>query len=111
MMKIQVKSVHFHADSKLVAFIEKKLTRLSRYFDHVPVEAEVHLKLQETGGPVRDKITEVFLKVPGGPLMDKKIARTFEDAITASSETLKRQLVRYKEKMTDRKTSPLRDQD
>jgi len=104
-MKIHVKSVHFHADAKLVAFIEKKLTRLARYFDHGTIDAEVHLKLQDTGGPVREKITEIILKVPGNNLIDKKSAYSFEEAITASSETLKRQLVRYKEKITDRKTS------
>jgi putative sigma-54 modulation protein len=100
MMKIHVKSVHFHADSKLVAFIEKKLTRLTRYFNHGTVAAEVHLKLQDTGGPVREKITEIVLKVPGSNLIDKKSAYSFEEAITASAETLKRQLVRYKERTT-----------
>jgi putative sigma-54 modulation protein len=107
MMKIQVKSVHFHADSKLVSFIEKKLTRLSRYFDHGTVEADVHLKLQETGGAVREKITEVILKVPGNNLIDKKTGKTFEEAITSSAETLKRQLIKHKEKVTTHRSAGL----
>lgn len=98
MIQINVKSLHFHADAKLLAFIEKKLSRLGRYFDR-PVEAEVHLKLQDTGSKIHEKITEVKLHVPGGWLMDKKTGRTFEAAITASSDTLKRQLVRHKEKV------------
>jgi putative sigma-54 modulation protein len=98
MMKISVQSVHFHADSKLVEFVEKKLSRLGRYFDR-SVEAEVHLKLQDnSGGKIHEKITEVKLHVPGGWMMDKKVGRTFESAITASVDTLKRQLVRHKEK-------------
>ena len=98
MIQINVKSLHFHADAKLLAFIEQKLSRLGRYFDR-PVEAEVHLKLQDTGNKVHEKITEVKIHVPGGWLMDKKTGRTFEAAITASSDTLKRQLVRHKEKV------------
>ncbi len=97
MIQISVKSLHFHADAKLLEFIEKKLSRLGRYFDK-PVEAEVHLKLQDTGNKIHEKITEVKIHVPGGWLMDKKTGRTFEAAITASSDTLKRQLVRHKEK-------------
>ena len=97
MIQISVQSLHFHADEKLIQFIKQKLTRLSRYFDR-PVEVEVHLKLQDTGSKVHEKITEVKIHVPGGWLMDKKTGRTFESAISVSVDTIKRQLVRYKEK-------------
>jgi putative sigma-54 modulation protein len=99
MMNISVKAIHFNADSKLVAFIEEKLQRLSKYFDR-EITAEVHLKLQSTGSPVRQKITEIHLHVPGGWIVDKKSDLTFESALTASVDTLKRQLIRFKEKNT-----------
>jgi len=101
MMKVNVQSIHFHADAKLVEFIEKKLMRLQRYFDkNRSVEAEVRLKLQNTGGAVHEKIIEVKLKVPNGWMVDKKTGRTFESAITASTDTLKRQLLRHKERIS-----------
>lgn len=100
-MKISVKSLHFSADSKLVEYVEKKLSRLNRYFER-SVDAEVHLKLQDTGGRVQDKITEIRLHVPGGWLMDKKTGKTFEEAVDESVDTLKRQLLRYKEKISNR---------
>lgn len=101
MMKVNVQSIHFHADAKLVEFIEKKLSRLDRYFDkNRPIEAEVHLKLQDTGSQVYEKVIEIKLHVPGGWMIDKKTGRTFESAITASADTLKRQLLRHKEKTT-----------
>ncbi|MCB9305287.1 MAG: ribosome-associated translation inhibitor RaiA [Lewinellaceae bacterium] len=99
MMNISVKAVHFHADEKLVTYIEKKINRLTRYFDR-SIDAEVHLKLQDTGGRVREKITEIKLHVPGGWMMDKKTGKTFESAINASVVTLKRQLLRHKEKLS-----------
>ena len=101
MMNISVKAIDFSADSKLIAFIEKKLQRLSRYFDR-EITAEVHLKLQNTGSSIKQKIAEVHLQIPGGWLVDKKSDLTFENAIVASSETLKRQLIRHKEKMIKR---------
>ena len=99
MMKISVKSLHFNADSKLIEYVEKKLNRLSRYFDRT-VDAEVHLKVQDTGSRIQDKITEIKIHVPGGWLMDKKTGKTFEEAVDESIDTLKRQLLRYKEKMS-----------
>ncbi|MDX2279813.1 MAG: ribosome-associated translation inhibitor RaiA [Saprospiraceae bacterium] len=97
MMKIQVKSVHFHADSKLLAFIEEKISRLNRYFEHT-LEAEVHLKLQDTGARVREKIAEIRLKVPGSVLVYKKSGKSFEVAVHAAADNLKRQLVQFKER-------------
>jgi putative sigma-54 modulation protein len=97
MMKINVKAIHFQADVKLITFIEEKLSRLSRFFKR-PVEVEVLLKLQDNGTSVQEKVTEIRLHAPGGWLMDKKTSRTFESALTASVDTLKRQLVRQKEK-------------
>jgi putative sigma-54 modulation protein len=98
MMTISVKSIHFHADAKLIGFIEKRLQRLTKFFDQ-DIRAEVHLKLQDTGATVKQKITEVHLHIPGGAwLFDKKSDLSFEGAIIASSDTLKRQLLRYKER-------------
>lgn len=101
MMKIVVKSVDFHADTKLVAYIEQKLSRLNRYFDRA-IQADVHLKLQDTGGKVREKLVEIRLGIPGNDLIDKKSGKTFESAATSAIEALKRQLVRHKEKLTMR---------
>jgi putative sigma-54 modulation protein len=101
-MNISIKSVHFHADQKLITYIEKRINRLNRYFERSDIKAEVHLKLENNGGKVHDKITEVKIHVPGGWVMDKKTSKTFESAINASVDTLKRQLVRHKERLSER---------
>jgi putative sigma-54 modulation protein len=96
-MKINVQAVHFNADTKLLNFIENRLSRLSRLFDRIE-NVEITLRLQDNGGKVQEKITEIRLHVPGGWLMDKKTGTTFETAVNASIDTLKRQLMRHKEK-------------
>lgn len=106
MLKVNVQSLHFHADSKLVDYVEKKLSKLGRYVDR-NVEAEVLLKLQDTGSKFQDKITEVRLHVPGGWMIDKKIGSTFESAIDNAVETLKRQLLKHKEKASNHQRTPI----
>jgi putative sigma-54 modulation protein len=97
-MKIQVQSVHFDADSKLLEFIENKLSRLSRFFDNI-IAAEVFLKLQDNGGKVQDKIAEIKIQVPGGIMVDKRISGSFENAVLVSVDSLKRQLTKRKERL------------
>ncbi|MBK8556138.1 MAG: ribosome-associated translation inhibitor RaiA [Lewinellaceae bacterium] len=97
-MKVNVQSVHFHADAKLLSYIERKMDRLSRTFDRIE-SVDVMLKLQDNGGKVQEKISEIKLQVQGGWLLDKKTGRSFETALNASIDTLKRQLVRHKEKV------------
>lgn len=107
-MNISVKSVHFHADAKLLTYVEKKVNRLSKLFGRIE-DVEVHLKLEDNGGRIQEKITEIRMHVPGGWLMDKKTSKTFEAAIDASVDTLKRQLVRYKEKIADHANEKISD--
>lgn len=101
MMNLSVHSLHFHVDAKLVSYIEKKLSRLDKLSNWIR-DAEVHLKLQDTGGKIHEKITEIRLRVPGAILMDRKSSATFESAIDASLDTLRRQLVRHKERISQR---------
>ncbi|HPV56835.1 MAG TPA: HPF/RaiA family ribosome-associated protein, partial [Tenuifilaceae bacterium] len=44
-MNIKIQSIKFDADKKLTDFIEKKVSKLERYFDNI-VDAEVFLRLQ-----------------------------------------------------------------
>jgi putative sigma-54 modulation protein len=107
-MKIQVQSVHFDADSKLLAFIENKVNRLSKFFDNI-IEAEVFLRLQDSGGKVQDKIAEIKLLIPGAVLIDKKISSSFENAVLVSVDSLKRQVINQKEKALEKRQQFLRD--
>lgn len=96
-MKVQTKAIHFSADQKLEMFIQRKIQKLERLFGRI-MTAEVVMKLGENG-KIRDKIVEVRLKVPGNVLVTKGKHKTFEAAFDKSLSTLKRQLIKYKEKI------------
>jgi len=99
-MRVHTETVQFKADKKLLDFIEKKVAKLDQYFDRI-IDANVFLKL-ENSGQVKDKIAEIKLTVPGETLIAKDSDKTFEVAIDAAVEALRRQLLKYKEKMRDK---------
>jgi putative sigma-54 modulation protein len=96
-MKINTVSIHFTADSKLLAFIEKKTKKLEQYFERI-IRVDVFLKL-ENSGQVKDKIVELKVKVPGETLMAKESSKTFERATDMAVDNMTRQIKRYKDKM------------
>ena len=96
-MKVHTQSVHFSADSKLLAFIERKLSKLDQFFDRI-VSAQVTLKL-ENSGQIKDKIAEVRLEIPGSVLFVKETNKSFEASIDSATDALKRQLIKYKERL------------
>jgi putative sigma-54 modulation protein len=95
-MRIHIEAVRFTADQKLIEYIEKKLTKLDLFFDRI-VDINVNLKL-ENSGQIRDKVIEVRVNVPGDTLICKHTDKTFEAAVDAVADNLKRQIVRFKEK-------------
>ena len=100
-MKVYTETVHFKADQKLVDFTEAKLQKMEQYFDRI-IDAKVILKL-ENSGQVKDKVAEVRLNLPGHSLFAKETTKTFEASVDSATDHLKRQLIKYKEKI--RRTS------
>ena len=47
-MKLQVQSIHFDADQKLIDFIQKKIDKLETFYDRM-VDGEVFLRLNNEG--------------------------------------------------------------
>ena len=96
-MKINVETPDFAADSKLLEYIEKKLSKLDHFYDRI-ICADVFLKVQKTSEK-ENKTTEILLSIPGGDLIVKKEARTFEEATNVCVQSLERQLKKRKEKI------------
>jgi putative sigma-54 modulation protein len=95
-MDIQVHSVHFDADRKLLEFIDKKIGKLEQYFDHI-INSEVFLRIGNPSEP-ENKVTEIKLSIPGKELFAKKQCKSFEEATDLACEALRKQVKRYKEK-------------
>ncbi len=95
-MNVQIQSVKFDADKKLVDFVENKMSKLERFTDRT-TGAEVILKLDkdfERG----NKVATITLHMPGEDLVAEHQARTFEEAVDVAIDALKRQIEKFKEK-------------
>ena len=95
-MKTHTEAVHFTADQKLLVYIEKKLLKLQQFFDNI-IDANVILKLENVG-QIKDKIAEIKLHIPGSTIFAKESNKSFEVAIDEAVESLRRQLIKYKER-------------
>lgn len=95
-MKVQVQSLHFDADVKLIDFIQKKLDKLDTFYDRT-IDAEVILRLNNEG--IQNKTVEIKLNVPGEQLFAHKTNGSFEAATDHCAEALRRQIKKHKEKI------------
>ena len=96
-MNIQIHSLKFDADKKLLDFVTQKVNKLSLLTDDI-VSAEVFLRLDHDEER-ENKLTEIKVEYPGGPLFARKQSKTFEEATDNVVAALKRQIVKQKGKM------------
>jgi putative sigma-54 modulation protein len=95
-MNIQIHSVRFDADKKLIDFVNQKLDKLTQYGEDI-VNAEVYLRLDKDQDH-ENKISEIKLDLSGGPLFARKQSKTFEEATDDAIDALKKQITRHKQK-------------
>jgi len=97
-MEINKQAINFDADAKLMEFIDRKIAKLQTFYGKI-VSADVSLKLEKTG-QIQDKIAEIKVNVPGSTLMVKETSKTFEESVDLGANSLRRQLIKYKNKKT-----------
>jgi putative sigma-54 modulation protein len=95
-MQVNVHSVQFKADSKLIRFIEARIDKLQQFHDKL-ITAEVFLRLDKNN-EAGNKIAEIKVHVPGKDLFAKRRASSFEEATDQVIEALRRQIRKVKGK-------------
>jgi putative sigma-54 modulation protein len=96
-MKLQMHSIHFDADQKLIDFIQRKADKLDTYYDRI-IDGEVFMRLDKNEKN-ENKIVEIKLNVPGKQFFAKHQTDSFEAAADEAVEGLRRQIKKYKEKV------------
>ena len=97
-MKVNIQSVGFTAQSRLLEFVEQKVGKLLKFEDRIE-GAEGYLKLES--GQEERKVAEIKLLVSGEDLFASKQANSFEEATDEATEALRRQLLKRKGKLND----------
>ena len=97
-MEIKIKSLKFDADAKLIAYVEKKVSKLEKFFDGIET-ADVTLSLLSEPD---NKNVKIQAHIPGDDLVIERSAKTFEEAVTEAADLMKEKIVRTKEKKFDK---------
>lgn len=95
-MTINIQSVHFDADKKLLGFVNEKVSKLNTFYDGI-INSEIILRLDKSSTS-ENKIAEIKMHGKGQEFFAKKQCATFEEATDLACEALKTQVKKYKEK-------------
>ena len=95
-MKVQIQSVKFDADQRLVDFIQHKMDKMDRFVEGV-LSAQVNLKVDKDD-ELGNKVAVVKMDVAGSELVAERRCKTFEEAIDQCLDAINKQIDKYKEK-------------
>lgn len=94
-MEIRVKSLKFDADQKLLDYVDKKVSKLSRFSESLD-DLEVTLSLLREP---ENKNVKIQTRAYGQDLLIERNAASFEDAVSVAVDLMKEKIVRTKEKI------------
>jgi len=97
-MNVNIQTVHFDADEKLVEFVNKKLAKLPTFHDKI-LKVDVFLKLDNVVHNIKDKVVEIKVHVPKHEFFTKASSKSFEESFESALEALINQIKRKKEKL------------
>ena len=97
-MNVNIQTVHFDADAKLVTYVEKKLAKLSQFHDRI-TKVEVYLKLDNVVHNIKDKIAEIKVHIPRYDFFVKHSSKSFEESFDEALNSVIIQIKRKKEKL------------
>lgn len=96
-MNVQIRTVHFDADAKLLEHVQKKIAKLNTFHDRI-IDVEVYLKLDNIAHNIKDKIAEIKVYVPKHSYFVKQSTKTFEESFDKALDSMVEQLKRQKQK-------------
>jgi putative sigma-54 modulation protein len=95
-MNVQVHSIRFDADSKLINFIQSKINKLDMFYNEI-TSTDVYLRLDKNNEE-GNKVAEIKMNIPGKELFAKRQCKSFEEATDLAVEALRKQIKRTKGK-------------
>lgn len=96
-MNVNIQTVHFNADEKLVEYVNKKLEKLNTFHDRI-TKIDVYLKLDNVVHTIKDKIAEIRVHIPRHDFFVKSSSKSFEESFDTALESMVNQIKRQKQK-------------
>ena len=96
-MNVNIQTVRFDADSRLVEYINRKLEKLNTFHDRI-INVNVFLKLDNVVHNIKDKIAEIRIHVPRHEFFVKSTSKSFEESFDDAFDSIINQIKRKKQK-------------
>ena len=96
-MNVNIQTVHFDADKKLVDYVSQKLAKLTQFHDRI-INVDVFLKLDNVVHNIKDKIAEIRVRIPRSEFFVKSSSKSFEASFDEAFEALVQQIKKKKDK-------------
>lgn len=96
-MNVNIQTVRFDADVRLIDYINRKLKKLSTFHDRI-ITVNVFLKLDNVVHAIKDKIAEIRIHVPRQNFFVKSTSKSFEQSFDDAFDSIIMQIKRKKEK-------------
>jgi putative sigma-54 modulation protein len=96
-MNVNIQTVHFEADDRLVMHVKEKLKKLALFHDRI-TQVDVFLKLDNVVHNIKDKIAEIKVHIPRHDLFVKHSTKSFEESFDAAFDSIVSQIKKKKEK-------------
>ena len=96
-MNVQIQTVHFDADEKLLEHVQKRIDKLKTFHDKI-TGVEVFLRLDNLSQKVKDKVAEIKVSIPKKSLFAKHESKVFEESFDEAFDSLVVQIKKSKEK-------------
>jgi len=97
-MNVNIQTVHFDADQKLIDYVKQKLAKLPQFHDRI-INVDVYLKLDNLVHNIKDKIAEIRVRIPRSEFFVKATSKSFEASFDEAIESMVNQIKRKKEKL------------
>lgn len=97
-MNVNIQSVHFDADQKLLDYVSQKIGKLTQFHDRI-INVDVFLKLDNVVHTIKDKIAEIRVQIPRSEFFVKSTSKSFEASFDLALESMVSQIKRKKEKL------------
>ncbi|MFM2360916.1 MAG: hypothetical protein RLY16_2909 [Bacteroidota bacterium] len=97
-MNVNIQTVHFDPDTKLVSYVEKKLEKLNQYHERI-TKVDVYLKLDNIVHTIKDKVVEIKVHIPKYDFFVKHSSKSFEESFDTALDSVINQIKRKKERL------------
>lgn len=96
-MNVNIETVHFTADAKLIDYVNKKVQKLFTFHDRI-IRTDVFLKLDNVSHNIKDKIAEIRIYVPRHNFFVKSCSKSFQESFDCALDSVINQMKKQKEK-------------